>query len=134
MTNKEKIKYLSQYTKLIIEYKHNHATYQKLRHQLSFPGAGVQAFHLTPVGEGSGNPIEADYFRLLKLEEILSATLARMNAIEKSIFELEDAMHRTVLRLRYIDGFSWEKICAPNSRNEKWDYCAPFNGGQLPVS
>ena len=122
MTNKEKIKYLSQYTKLIIEYKHNHATYQKLRHQFSFPGAGVQAFHLTPVGEGSGNPIEADYFRLLKLEEILSATLARMNAIEKSIFELEDAMHRTVLRLRYIDGFSWEKICVAINYEWTWTH------------
>ena len=122
MTNKEKIKHLSQYGKLLIEYKHNYATYQKLKHQFSFPGAGVQAFHLTPMGEGSGNPIEADYFRLLNLEEILGVTLAKMNAIEKAIFRLEDAMHRTVLRLRYIDGLTWEKICVAINYEWAWTH------------
>jgi hypothetical protein len=122
MTNKEKIKYLSQYSKLALEYKLAHNKYLELSEKFNSPGAGVQRLSFTPTGEGSGNPIEEEYFRLLMLEEILHNAMKRLDSIKGIIFDLDDPLHRTVLRLRYIDGLSWEKICVEINYEWAWTH------------
>jgi hypothetical protein len=122
MTNKEKIKYLSQYTKLVIEYDHIFETYKVLLNKLDFPSPKAQVLSHTPSGEGGGNPIEAEYFRVIMLEEILKDIKNRLSLIEESISALEDSTERLVLRLRYIDGLPWEKICVKISYEWTWTH------------
>lgn len=122
MTNREKIKYLSQYMKLVVEYEHMFETYRALLDRLAFPSPKIQVLSLTPSGEGGGNPIEAEYLRLFKLESLLEDIQKRMSCIEESICELEDSTQRLVLRLRYIDGLSWEKICVKICYEWTWTH------------
>ena len=122
MTNKEKIKYLSQYTKLVIEYDHIFETYKVLLNKLDFPSPKVQTLSHTPCGEGGGNPIEAEYFRVITLEGMLAEIKKRIVLIDEPINALEDSTERLVLRLRYIDGLPWEKICVKISYEWTWTH------------
>jgi len=123
MTNKDKIKYLSQYKKLLIEHKQIYINYEKMREKLEFPAISAQVMMLTPTSSNMPcNPVEAEYFRLLSLEELLNEILIRLRNIEKSINQLEDSIQRTVLRLRYIDGMTWEKICVNINYEWAWTH------------
>lgn len=123
MTNKEKIKYLSQYTKLVVEYKHIYNSFEALKFNLQYPAVSAQKLSVIPGGGGGGgNPIEAEYFRLVSLEELIGDIVGKMQGIEKSINALEDSSHRTVLRLRYLDGMKWEKICVAISYEWAWTH------------
>jgi hypothetical protein len=122
MTNKEKIKYLSQYTKLIVEYEHIFETYKKLLDRLDYPSPRAQMLSDTPGGNSNDNPIEAEYIRLIKLEFLINDIRKRLSSIEESIYRLEDSTERLVLRLRYIDGMQWEKICVKISYEWTWTH------------
>ena len=37
--------------------------------------------------------------------------LKQQRAIENTIDKLEDAVDRNIMRLRYIDGYTWERLC-----------------------
>lgn len=67
-----------------------------------------------PAGEGK---TMADVVcRHMELEELYLAKLAEKNAqllrVEQAIDSLESAGERLVMRLRYLDGHGWARICA----------------------
>lgn len=85
---------------------------QELRDALLDPkGANLDAM---PRSSGPGNPVEAarkqredlkrDYDR--KLEE-----LAEEQAYIESMIESLDPIERKLMRHRYIEGMTWEKVC-----------------------
>ena len=122
MTNREKIKYLSQYDNLSLEYKLAYNKYIELIEKFNSPGAGAQLLSFAPTGGDCGNPIEHEYFRILMLESILQNCMKKLNDIYTIVLALEDPMHRTVMRLRYIDGLSWVKICSEINYEWAWTH------------
>jgi hypothetical protein len=124
MTNKEKIKFLSQYTKLQIEFENSLENYKRLLNNLSYPAAKINVLSHAPSSKGNSgeNPIEMEYLRLLRAESVLGNIQRRLATIEDCINMLDDSVQRTVLRLRYIDGLTWEKICVKISYEWAWTH------------
>lgn len=79
----------------------------------------IQHLSQTPGGQpAEGNPQEALAIYHIELKELYNAKLlelaAEQLAVEKAIESLE-SQDRKLLRLRYIDGLTWEQICVEES-------------------
>lgn len=79
----------------------------------------IQHLSKTPGGQpAAGNPQEALAIYHIELRGLYKAKLkelaAEQLAVEKAIERLE-SQERTLLRLRYLDGLTWEQICVKES-------------------
>ena len=133
MSNKDKIRFLMQYRKLILEYDCIVNSYNVLRHKLMFPGVEAQKINDMPKSQGVSNPTEANFIRLQGLEHMIrqrqDMILETLQKIEQAIGSLSDSMQRTILGLRYIDGLVWEKICV--EINYEWAHTHRYHSEAL---
>jgi hypothetical protein len=116
VTNRDKIRYLYQYMRLVIEFENITYTYNELMYKLLRPAPRAAKLSGMPTNtNGCKNPIEAEYIMVINLENkiryLKGEIVDMMHEIEDAICTLVDPMHRTVMRLRYIQGENWEKIC-----------------------
>ena len=79
----------------------------------------IQHLSQTPGGQpAEGNPQEALAIYHVELKALYDAKLVELKAeqlaVEKAIEGLEP-QERTLLRLRYLDGLTWEEICVKES-------------------
>lgn len=70
-----------------------------------------------PCSHGSGNnTAESVVLSFVDLEKVYVQKLAKLNneifKIEKAITSLENSVERQLIRARYIDGKTWEEVCA----------------------
>lgn len=74
----------------------------------------VQRMSHTPSGPSKGNAMEDLAVRHMELRDLYMAKLAQMDdelrTIERDI-DMLPSTERLLLRLRYIHGLSWEKVC-----------------------
>ena len=114
MTPKEKIKQkLQSYTKVRREC--GHLAEQLTRVESAMLSPKIQALDGMPHGSGGGDPLADVVSTHLELVEKYKQKLANcwklMDEVETLISGLDDPTERTLARLRYIDGFTWEEIC-----------------------
>jgi DNA-directed RNA polymerase specialized sigma24 family protein len=114
MTNKEKIKYLRQYRSLTREIIENENRYAELTTRLIYP----KLPKLSDMPKGSRlthDPMADGVCQLTELESILikqqDKLINTQKEIQQAIEGLEDSLHRRLVRLYYIDGLTWEKVC-----------------------
>lgn len=107
----KKKEYLRSYRKTRAEEKAIRESIDELRLNKMSPSMGAQDG--MPKGNGSSD-LSGYAARLDELERKLlvkqKKALILMDGITDSIAEMEDATERTLLRLRYICGHTWEKI------------------------
>lgn len=73
-------------------------------------------FSFTPKGPHSGgSPVEKQVVRFVEVEGLykakLAEKLARLVVMEQAIDSLEEPAERLVMRLRYLEGRSWARVC-----------------------
>ena len=107
----QKKEYLRSYRKTRAEEKAIRESIEELRLNKMSPSLGVQDG--MPKGSG-GSDLSGYAARLDELERKLQVKQKKavilMCNIADSIAEMEDATERTLLRYRYICGYTWEKI------------------------
>lgn len=112
MTNKAKIKYLSQYVNLVTEFDEIMHSYEYFKNKI----VSVQSQTLSDMPKAStqSDKIGGNVARLQHLEDIISSKLFRLGelriSIETVIGRVEESIHRRLLNLRYIDGMRWEEV------------------------
>lgn len=87
---------------------------------------GVKSMVITdmPKGSNSNNDRLLELMaEIEKLEEIYYMkwlkSLKQLNKIENTIYFLEDAIDRNIMRMRYIKDYTWERICV--ELNYSWN-------------
>lgn len=112
--NKAKVKFLLEYRKLVLEHERMKRTYQSIAQRFISPVANIQRMSSMPQGNASLNPIQDQYFNLHEMYDLIELLerriVKKLTEIELAISELQ-SIQRLILRLRYIDGLSWEEIC-----------------------
>lgn len=77
-----------------------------------------------PSGSGGGDKVPACVEKIWelerKLEEQLKEVIGRRNEIEKAISSVPNETFQLLLRLKYIDGDTWEKISVKMNYNYRW--------------
>lgn len=77
-----------------------------------------------PSGSGGGDKVPACVEKIWelerKLEEQLKEVIGRRNEIEKAITSVPNETFQLLLRLKYIDGDTWEKIAVKMNYNYRW--------------
>lgn len=75
-------------------------------------------------GRGSDDPLQRAVEEMLALQEELAEELRRQVAlrqeIEGAVQQVEDELLRELLRLRYLEGWRWEKIADDWNRDIRW--------------
>lgn len=77
-----------------------------------------------PSGSGSGDKVSASVEKILELEEKLSQKHAdlmeRKAQIEAAIDSLSNETYRLILKLKYINGNTWEQIAVKLDCTYRW--------------
>ena len=77
-----------------------------------------------PSGSGGWDKVPACVEKIWelerKLEEQLKEVIGRRNEIEKAITSVPNETFQLLLRLKYIDGDTWEKIAVKMNYNYRW--------------
>lgn len=77
-----------------------------------------------PSGSGGGDKVPACVEKIWelerKLEEQLKEVIGRRNEIEKAISSVPNETYQLLLRLKYIDGDTWEKIAVKMNYKYRW--------------
>lgn len=103
---------LFQYRNLVKECHHLKEDTVELRSQMD----GIKAQRLTGMPKGSqrSEVVEINLDKLAELERRWDQKFTEMTdtlvMIDDAIGSLEDSRHRIILRLRYLNGFEWERI------------------------
>ena len=117
----QKKEYLRSYRKTRAEEKAIRESIEELRLNKMSPSLGVQDG--MPKGSG-GSDLSGYAARLDELERKLQVKQKKavilMCNIADSIAEMEDATERTLLRYRYICGYTWEKIAEEMNCSVRW--------------
>lgn len=123
MDYEKKVKYLSQYGKLLIEYNSLKNSYEYLRNKILNPTLPL----ITDMPKGSNfapDTLPRNVIRLMKLEEMIQERFSKIidirMDIERKISEVEEINHRCVLALRYIEGLKWSIISKKMHYEERW--------------
>ena len=112
MTNQEKIRYLRQYqegqresVRLERELEVWRSRAEKITPGLGGEGGGTRS---------GGDRIQGAVEQLVELQEQLAGQLAALAQMRKKIEEeingVEEPRLREILRLRYINGYTWERV------------------------
>jgi hypothetical protein len=111
MDNKAKIRYLSQYVDLGLEYQEIMQSYE------SYYTRALQAKRMSDMPQSrqpAGDKMADIMVRIEQLEDLLDARELELiqlrTDIENVIGRVSDSVHRRLLRLRYIDGEKWEQV------------------------
>lgn len=111
--NPNKIMYLKQYTAIIEERKELMQSYEEVISKLTTIAAQVIS-DMPRTGHDNPDKIGNNIVHIEKLEKILEKnlkeTLRIRIDIELIINQLEDSVHRRLMRLRYIRGLNFENI------------------------
>ena len=111
MTNKEKKAYLGRYLELVAEEKE---LLEEIAYWMSRAQKVTTAWSIVPGGKGRSDKIQNGAIKLDELHEMLkdkADNLAQIRIeIERAIGTVEDGTQRRLLRLRYIQGMTWEQI------------------------
>ena len=109
MTNQEKKHFLSQYLKIREEYQRQLDRYRELRSTFD----SVKAQIIDDMPKGSKETYDKTGENLARIEELEvknTALIKQYMAIEEAINSLDDTVLRQLMRLRYIDGNTFESI------------------------
>ena len=75
-------------------------------------------------GGNQGSRVENAVHKLMELEEDLNKEIDKLvdevRLAERLIDKLEDSRHRDVLKFRYLNGWSWEKIVSEMNYEKSW--------------
>lgn len=111
MTNKEKKEYLKRYRKIDREL--NQLIMEK-DEILSLSTKITPTYSDMPKGTGESNKIQSTIEKLEAQENKINQKIYLLyevkENIEKALHTVEDDTLRVLLRYRYINGFTWEKI------------------------
>ena len=109
--NEQKIRYLSRYRKI------DRQIDQLLEEQSRWR---EQALKITPTlsrapgGGGSGSPIERPMDKVSEIETEINRKIDELKIVQREIEEtlnqLEDGHLNTLMKYRYINGLTWERI------------------------
>lgn len=122
VTTSEKRKWLNGYRWLVAEYRQ---LAEERRRWLTVACHITPQYSATPKG-GSGNAdkIQRSVEKLAEIDEKiakqLERTAARRQEIENAIDSLSDSRYRVVLRCRYLDGESFERIATRMNYSYRW--------------
>lgn len=113
MTNREKIKYLSQYVVAGLEY--DEALESLQRYRAKIESAKIPIITDMPTAPPQAKDKLAGHIaNIEKIEEIVNIRMARLQemriSVENLIGRVEDSNERRLLTLRYLEGFTWIKI------------------------
>lgn len=117
----QKKEYLRSYRKTRAEAKATQETINELRLNKMCPSMGAQ----DGMPKGNGSSDLSGYASRLdelerKLREKQDKSVRLMGEITDSIAEMEDATERTLLRYRYICGYTWEQIAVDLGYSWQW--------------
>lgn len=120
MTNKAKIRYLSQYVSVVKEYDEAHESLIRFRAKIH--SAKSQTLSDMPKATTQNDKLAGYVAKLEQLEEIVNSRLKKLRQIridiESIIARLDDSNHRRILTLKYIEGMRWEEVCV--KMNYSW--------------
>lgn len=121
MTNREKIKFLRRYRINELAIERTQDELERLRSVAERCTASITGAASKSV---SGDRIQAAVERMASWERRLSAqvwdALRLREEIESAIESVKDDRLRLLLRYRYIDGLTWEKIAARMHLDYRW--------------
>lgn len=122
MTNKEKIKYLSQYK--TIRRKIQRLT-EEIQDWKAIADIASPGYSDMPKGGGErSNSIETAIENILEIEKELKQRIRELirtrRRIDRVIRAVEDSTLREVLERRYIDGTKWEEISETMGYEKRW--------------
>jgi ferritin-like metal-binding protein YciE len=109
MTNQEKKRYLQRYTKLKNAIDQKLSEYEQLRALCERATTTITG--MPPSGRNSR---EDAYVRMIEMGDKINDEIDRYvdmrGEIEAAISTVEDITLQTLLRYRYLEGFTWEKV------------------------
>lgn len=77
-----------------------------------------------PGGSGNGDRIQDAVEKIVEIEAIINIEIDRLvgiqTEIEGAIKNIPDITLQTLLRMRYIDGLTWEKIAVKLDKSYQW--------------
>lgn len=132
MTNQEKIKYLKQY-------RTNELETTRLQEELvrwdSKACKVTTGFNSTPAGGAGADKIQLCVEKIVEIQNQLTAQVIagadlRSN-IGSAIDSVPDIRLRQLLRYRYIDGMTWERVAV--TMNYSWKQVCRMHGNALNV-
>lgn len=87
---------------------------------------GVKSMVITDMPKGSNSNNDRLLELMAEIEELENIynmkwlkSLKQLNKIENTIYFLEDATDRNIMRMRYIENYTWERICV--ELNYSWN-------------
>lgn len=121
MTTKEKKEYLKRYRKIDREVN------QLLMEKDEILSLGIKitpTYSDMPKGMGESNKIQSTIEKLEAQEEKINKKIDLLYAvkedIEKALHTVEDDTLKLLLRYRYINGLTWEKIAVTMNYDYRW--------------
>lgn len=119
MTNQEKKRYLQRYTKL------NKAINQRLRERDRLRSLAEKCTSsITGLPRGGASDKETTWIRLAEIEEEINADVDKYvdmrKEIEAAINTVDDITLQTLLRYRYLNGLTWERVAVEMEKTWRW--------------
>lgn len=122
MTREEKIKHLRQYAALKAEARDISETIAEV-YSASFVGS----VRLTGMPSGKGCDADAVQRRAERLDELCeryeakcAELLEAADAVERAVSTVQEPRYRRLLRLRYIQGLTWERVADEMGYNPRY--------------
>lgn len=121
MTEKQKIKYLSQYKYLDreIDRKQRHIEEMRARLERTTP-----SLSLAPLGAGAGDKMAGGVAKILDWEKEVAEDIDRLvdlkREIEGKIDKVDKPNLREILKCRYLDCMTWEEVAAKTKYDCRW--------------
>jgi len=111
MNNKQKKKYLMQYTELKQELTELELRYNELKETMIDPP--IQKLSHTPIENSNPNTFKIvnQIVKQEDLEDKKKDVLEKFLKIENIINNIDDSLQRRIMKLRYLDNYKWENIC-----------------------
>lgn len=119
MTNQEKKRYLQRYTNL------NKAINQRLRERDRLRSLAEKCTSsITGLPRGGASDKETTWIRLAEIEEEINADVDKYvnmrKEIEAAINTVDDITLQTLLRYRYLNGLTWERVAVEMEKTWRW--------------
>lgn len=119
--NEQKIRYLSRYRKI------DRQIDQLLEEQSRWRERALKitpTLSQAPGGGGSGSPIERPMDKVSEIETEINRKIDELKIVQREIEEtlnqLEDGHLNTLMKYRYINGLTWERIAEKMDYSRQW--------------
>ena len=122
MKEKSIVERFRRYRWLLREIKHLEEEKERIR---SLMERTTKALSDSPKGSfGDGTMLETGTEKMIQIEERIAGQIIQLtkhrSAIESLLSLLESPKERTLLRMKYIDGMTWEEIEKREYLDERW--------------